>query len=67
MAFVRVPGNDIPSGAEEHWLEHLAERRGATAPGELAAEAEQAKTRDDLLEVARKLYDWRGEMTRERH
>ena len=53
--------------AEEHWLEHLAERRGATAPGELAAEAEQAKTRDDLLEVARKLYDWRGEMTRERH
>jgi hypothetical protein len=53
--------------AEEHWLEHLAERRGASAPGELAAEAEQAKTRDDLLEVARKLYDWRGEMTRERH
>jgi len=53
--------------AEEHWLEHLAERRGAQAPGELAAEAEQAKTRDDLLEVARKLYDWRGEMTRERH
>ena len=53
--------------AEEHWLEHLAERRGVSAPGELAAEAEQAKTRDDLLEVARKLYDWRGEMTRERH
>jgi len=52
--------------AEEHWLEHLAERRGATAPGELAAEAEQARTRDDLLAVARKLYDWRGEMTRER-
>ena len=21
MAFVRVPGNDIPAGAEEHWLE----------------------------------------------
>jgi lysophospholipase len=21
MAFVRVPGNDIPEGAEEHWLE----------------------------------------------
>lgn len=52
--------------SEEHWLEHLAERRGAAAPGELAAEAETAKTRDDLLAVARKLYDWRGEMTRER-
>jgi hypothetical protein len=52
--------------AEEHWLEHLAERRGMTPPSELAAEAEQAKTRDDLLAVARKLYDWRGEMTRER-
>lgn len=52
--------------AEEHWLEHLAERRGMSPPGELAAQAEQAKTRDDLLEVAHKLYDWRGEMTRER-
>ena len=52
--------------AEEHWLEHLAERRGAAAPGELAAEAEQAKTRDDLLAVAKRIYEWRGEMTRER-
>ena len=52
--------------ADEYWLEHLAERRGATSPGELAAEADKAKTRDDLLAVARKLYDWRGEMTRER-
>jgi hypothetical protein len=52
--------------SEEHWLEHLAERRGAAAPGELKAEAETAKTRDDLLSIARKLYDWRGEMTRER-
>lgn len=53
--------------AEEHWLDHLAARRGVTSPGELAAEAETAATRDDLLAVARKLYDWRGEMTRERH
>jgi hypothetical protein len=52
--------------AEEHWLEHLAERRGAASPGELARAAEQAKTRDDLLTVARRLYEWRGEMTRER-
>lgn len=52
--------------SEEHWLEHLAERRGAASPGALNAEAETAKTRDDLLSIARKLYDWRGEMTRER-
>jgi hypothetical protein len=52
--------------AEEHWLDDLARRRGATAPSELAAEAETAKTRDDLTAVAKKLYDWRGEMTRER-
>lgn len=52
--------------AEEHWLDDLARRRGMTAPSELAAEAETAKTRDDLMAVAKKLYDWRGEMTRER-
>ena len=52
--------------AEQGWLDELARRRGVAAPGELAAEAEQARTRDDLLAVARKLYDWRGEMTRER-
>lgn len=52
--------------AREDWLEDLARRRGVTAPGVLAAEAETAKTRDDLLAVARKLYVWRGEMTRER-
>jgi hypothetical protein len=54
------------SHTQTDWLEELARRRGATAPGELAAEAETAKSRDDLLAVARKLYDWRGEMTRER-
>jgi len=53
--------------AEPGWLDELARRRGAAAPGELAAEAEQATTRDDLLAVARRLYEWRGEMTRERH
>lgn len=51
---------------QEHWLEDLAARRGATAPSALAAEAEAVKTRDDMLVVARKLYEWRGEMTRER-
>lgn len=52
--------------AEEHWLDDLARRRGAAAPAELAEAAGKAKTRDDLLSVARRLYEWRGEMTRER-
>lgn len=52
--------------AEEHWLDDLARRRGVAAPAELATEAETARTRDDLTAVARKLYEWRQEMTRER-
>jgi lysophospholipase len=34
MAFVRVPGNDIPEGAEEHWLEGRGgvKIRALTAP-----------------------------------
>lgn len=52
--------------ASDDWLEDLAARRGALSPATLAAEAAEAKTRDDLLAVARKLHDWRGEMTRER-
>jgi hypothetical protein len=59
---VNAAGGHAPEG----WLDDLARRRGAAAPGELAAEAEQAKTRDDLVAVAQKLYEWRGEMTRER-
>jgi hypothetical protein len=51
---------------EERWLDDLAARRGAAQPAELAAEAEGAKTRDDLLSVAKRIYEWRGEMTRER-
>lgn len=51
---------------EEGWLDELAHRRGAAALGALTAEAEKARNRDDLLAVARKLHEWRGEMTRER-
>lgn len=47
-------------------LEELARRRGQPEPAQLAAEAEAARTRDDLMAVATKLYEWRGEMTRER-
>jgi hypothetical protein len=51
---------------QETWLDDMAARRGAAAPAVLAAEAETIKTRDDLLAIAQKLYEWRGEMTRER-
>jgi lysophospholipase len=39
MAFVRVPGNDIPEGAEEHWLEGRGgvKVRVMTAPARGAA------------------------------
>lgn len=55
----------LAPGAEEAWLEELARRRGAPAPAELAAEAARAKTRDDLLAIARKLFHWKSEMMRE--
>ena len=48
------------------WLDELARHRGAASPDDLAAEAGKARTRDDLLAIARKLHDWRGEMIRER-
>jgi lysophospholipase len=36
MAFVRVPGNDVPEGAEEHWLEGRGgvRLRALTAPAQ---------------------------------
>ncbi len=50
----------------EAWLSDLARRAGAADPAELTAQAEQAKTRDDLLAVGRTLFNWRLEITRER-
>jgi hypothetical protein len=50
----------------EAWLSDLARRAGAADPADLTAEAERAKTRDDLLAVGRNLYNWRLEITRER-
>jgi hypothetical protein len=52
--------------AAGHWLDDLAARRGAASPARWRPKPRPAKTRDDLLAVAKKLYDWRGEMTRER-
>ena len=52
--------------ADDRWLADLARVRGVDSPEALAAEAARAKGRDDLLALARKLYRWRVEMTRER-
>lgn len=48
------------------WLGELARLRGAASPEEMTAAAERAASRDDLLEVGRKLFAWKSEMTRER-
>jgi hypothetical protein len=56
-----VAGDDA-----EHWLADLARLRNADPPEVLAAEAERAASRDDLLAIGRRLYSWRLEMTRER-
>ena len=47
MAFVRVPGNDIPAGAEEHWLEGRGgvKVRVLTAPASLAGRLVRAPAR----------------------
>lgn len=52
--------------ADDTVLEDLSRRRGAGSPRALTAAAEAAKTPNDALEAARKLYDWRREMTRGR-
>lgn len=45
MAFVRVPGNDIPEGAEEHWLEG----RGGVKVRVLSAPATTSATRGSAI------------------
>ena len=48
-------------------LDRLGAARAVAAPwSELAAEARTVKTNGDLMRLARRLYDWRLEMTRER-
>jgi hypothetical protein len=50
----------------EGWLGDLARHRGAADPADMTAQADRAKTRDDLLAIGRALYNWRLEITRER-
>ncbi|MGA0606522.1 hypothetical protein ACO2Q0_11020 [Phenylobacterium sp. VNQ135] len=56
-------GHGVP---DDMALEELARRRGAASPGQLSAEAEAAATPHAALEAARRLYQWRKEMTRGR-
>jgi hypothetical protein len=55
-----------PEADAEPWLDELAHRRGVEAPAVLDAAARQAKSRDDLLALGRRLYLWRREIMRER-
>jgi hypothetical protein len=59
-------GERAHAGDHERWLAELARVRRAASPGDLMQEAEKARSREDALAVARKLYQWRLEMTRER-
>lgn len=62
-------GERAPQGTGERiaWLDRMAAQRGITARlAELEREAEGARTRHDLLGLARRLHQWRAEMTRER-
>ncbi|MDB5419640.1 MAG: hypothetical protein JWP50_3059 [Phenylobacterium sp.] len=61
-----VGGSHAAAEAEDdRWLSELAARRGLARPEALVAEAERARTRGDLLALARKLHRWKGEMLRE--
>ncbi len=60
-----------PRDLGEDQLDALLDRLGASRGlaerySSLAAEAAAARTNADLLSVARRLYQWRGEMTRDR-
>lgn len=66
-AAAKAAGAERLAGEERlQRLERLARRRGASASiNELAAQAANAGNRADLLAVARRLHQWKREMTRE--
>lgn len=51
--------------AQTEWLALAAARRGLADPRALAQEAAAVRSRQALMDLAGKLYQWRGEMTRE--
>lgn len=62
-------GERAPHGEAERqaWLDRIAAGRGVEARlASLEGEARGARTRGDLLALARRLYHWRSEMMRER-
>ena len=64
----RAGGGDKAASAEdnERWLSELARRHDAASPADLKAQAQAARTPQDLLNIGRKLYQWKLEITRER-
>lgn len=63
----RAAGGDRAQPAERRRrLEQLSRARGAESLNALEAAAQAARDRGALLTSARRLYDWRREMTRER-
>ena len=63
---VGVP-RDLSAGELDGMLDRLGGARGISTPfSALDAEAKAVKTNGDLMRLARRLYDWRLEMTRDR-
>ncbi|HLK23710.1 MAG TPA: hypothetical protein VKT30_03535 [Caulobacteraceae bacterium] len=61
LGAVRLSGADLDA-----YVDRLGERVGAGSLSQLAAQVPQVKDRDGLVRFARRLYQWRLEMTRER-
>ncbi len=58
---------DLAAGEVDAVLDRLGAARAVQSPfSELAAEAQGVKTNRDLMRLARRLFEWRQEMTRER-
>lgn len=62
----RAAGVAAAGADPDAWVAELARRRELSTPAELAQEARRLKGREAALAYARKLYDWRREMMRER-
>jgi hypothetical protein len=58
-------GRRLGAADPQAWLADRAERRGLAAPGALAAEGSKLKTRDETLDFARRVHDWKREIARE--
>lgn len=57
---------DLDSGQLDALLDRLGQARGAGSFSAMAAEASHAKTGGELIAAAKRLHDWKLEMTRER-